>query len=219
MLVTFLLFLIPIVSAEESYIYKQNQIIDFKISCFDENRSYCNNLTTCKITILYPNSTVLINNQDMDHNPSFFNYTITNTYTLGEYSGVVQCSGTTNGYTTITYLITESGNEVQENTLFPIIIVGVILIVFFISLTFVFNHAGVRLFGFVAAIMEMTFLTFVIFAKETGAPLISLLKANFWLILILTFGMTIIGLVAYFVKTINLREDMEELDEPKWGKR
>jgi len=134
MLGMFMLLLIPIVSAEEPLIFKQNQVLDYKIYCFDEDDNYCNNATICKITIFYPNSTVLINNQNMTWNPSYFHYTLNESQTniLGEYSGNAQCNGTTGGYTSFNYWITYSGTKLTISHSLVYIMGWVIMIVIFI---------------------------------------------------------------------------------------
>lgn len=102
-----LLFSIELVNGETSYTYNQNTDVDLKISCFDENNTVCDASTECFITIFYPDSTTLINNQSMTKQTTFYNYSLNTSQTslLGTYSTVAYCSGTTKGYSVFQYEI------------------------------------------------------------------------------------------------------------------
>ena len=99
------------VSAESSFIFKAGDDIELNIECLDTNNNFCVAATACNITIFYPNSTVMINNDRMNHNQAFFNYTITSdrNVVLGTYSSNVNCIGTTTGFSTFNYDITRTG--------------------------------------------------------------------------------------------------------------
>lgn len=92
------LFVIPIVlmlllvSASETF--KQNSEISLKAKCTDIDGNYCSTDVGCWITIFYPNSSVMTENQQMSHNPSFYNYTIApeDTMPLGTYNYDVLCN-------------------------------------------------------------------------------------------------------------------------------
>lgn len=68
------MFLFSFVSADTLQTSKLNEDFDFRVTC--ENIGYCDNLTICNINIETPNNTLLVANQDMQHNPSYYNYTI-----------------------------------------------------------------------------------------------------------------------------------------------
>lgn len=114
----FVLFLIPIgTNAQDpAYIFEQEDDIDLRISCFDTNDLPCDDGTTCLLTIFYPDSSVLIENQTMNREATYYNYSLNSSQTSinGEYSSIVYCAGTTNDYTSFVYKITPSGEDPTE---------------------------------------------------------------------------------------------------------
>lgn len=112
MLLCFLL--IGIVGAAElSYIFKKNTEIDLKIPCYNENSSLCSSDVECNITILYPNTSAIVNHGEMEWHENFFNYTIPSTITNieGEYSASVSCD---RGFSTFNFEINKSGDVLSE---------------------------------------------------------------------------------------------------------
>lgn len=118
----------------EGLVFKQNQEIDLKIPCY-VNGSYCSAGATCDITIQYPNGTVIVNNQAMDYNPSYFNYTLDGSLTkvVGNYPCSMVCTDTgESGYKDFTFEVTTTGagNELMINIIAFILII--IAIIFFV---------------------------------------------------------------------------------------
>jgi len=133
------LLLIPIAIADPSFIFSKNSSPDISISCVDENNNLCGAGTDCLITIIGPNSSVIINNGTMSNNINYYNYSLNKNQTneLGEYSAFVYCDGTTTSYTKFTYEITRSGKtlEIPESLLY-ILLTFAIFCIFVISLYF-----------------------------------------------------------------------------------
>jgi len=134
------LFIIQIASAS-SYVFKQNQEIDLKIACVDEVEQPCNETIDCNITILYPNSTALVDNQVMDYGAVYYNYTIPSTETsvLGEYSANIFCLGTGNGYSTFSFDINPIGKK-PSGTVGGLAIAVVIAMIAAAGLCFFLGH-------------------------------------------------------------------------------
>ena len=110
--------ILPIVNAAEiDYAFKEGQIVDLKVPCINEDKSYCGSSINCTITVNDPDNINIVNNQDMTHNPSYYNYTINNSLLnkLGVYSTNVNCI---EGYTTFLFEVTKSGafNDQKEST-------------------------------------------------------------------------------------------------------
>lgn len=83
--------MIGVIFAEDpSYFYKQNDIIDLKIACSNSG-TVCGTSATCNISVFYPNSTVLIDQQTMTNNGDYHNYTIGSISVVGEYSARTFC--------------------------------------------------------------------------------------------------------------------------------
>lgn len=122
------LFLINCVSA---LVHKQNTILDLKITCL--NDGYCSNESFCNINILDPNANLIVTNQNMTYNITYYNYTITPTE-IGNYCVSGFCrDGELSDKIDFCFLVSTDGNElsIQDS------LVRIFLILFFISLLFV----------------------------------------------------------------------------------
>lgn len=106
------IFLIGIANAET---YQYNNSIEFKKLCLN-NGTYCGASAICNVTILYPNSSTLINNQKMTNAISYHNITLSPLTTNGEYTYFLTCtdSGRSAGESGI-FSITGSGKEVTTS--------------------------------------------------------------------------------------------------------
>lgn len=130
--------LVTMVNAQD-YVFKTGQFTDLKVACFDENKSLCLSSTTCQMTINYPNMTNFVKNGSMTFNDVYFNYSLTQPLTVGLYSVVVDCQGTTDGYSTFTYLLTRTGEEsTTSNTIFYLASISILIL-----------FLGVSIYGFV----------------------------------------------------------------------
>lgn len=109
-----ILFIVPLLTA--GTVYKEHQILDLKVPCSDDG-DYCSATTECNITVDYPNSTNLVNNQIMTNQASFHNYTFSSSQisVSGEYPSTMKCcdSGTC-GLSRFSLKITPSGEEFDE---------------------------------------------------------------------------------------------------------
>ena len=111
----FILLIIPMVSAQEAFVFERNTDVNVSTTCFDSADAFCGSSVQCNITVFEPDNTVLVDNQQMINNINYYNYPLnsTQTTTLGEHSSVVQCQSTSgpafNAQTTFTFLITPSG--------------------------------------------------------------------------------------------------------------
>jgi hypothetical protein len=124
--------LLPITLAAD-FTVKQNDVIDIKIPCYDNNNAPCISTTICNITIFNPNQT-LVNNQRMTWNPAFFNYTVTNTQNLQTYSGTDSCiGGLTYGYTTFSLQITPTGGTLDTGKSIGYILIFVVAFIVFLG--------------------------------------------------------------------------------------
>lgn len=152
-LVFLLVFLVlPLTSAQDELIFKYNQEIDFKRTCLN-NGTFCSSSALCNLTLMYPDGTLMVNNQVMSSNGSFWNITIAPILNnqLGIHKTIVQCTdGTTHGAETLDIIITGDGKPPQD---FPIQF-GVILFGFFLIVSGFVNER-LRLFKHLGAILIM----------------------------------------------------------------
>lgn len=111
-----LIFIIPFIQAETSYVFKKDSNVDLKISCFDEDKNFCSATTPCQVTINYPNQTNLLKNADLTYNTNYYNITLNSTQTAitGEYSVIVTCQGNSSGFATFTYEVNPTGIRASE---------------------------------------------------------------------------------------------------------
>jgi hypothetical protein len=163
LIITFVMVLISLtafVSAND-LTFKQGQDIDIKVPCYI-NGSYCSAGATCSITIQYPNNgTLLVNNQAMTYNPSYFNYTLNSSQTrvIGSYPCSMVCvDGSDSGYRDFPIEITTTGanNELMINIIaFIIIAFAIVMLVLGINKqdwiitmlsSFLFAIAGIQIY-------------------------------------------------------------------------
>lgn len=163
-LIGILLLLLSSTVTAESYIFKQGEKSDIIIFCFDENNSVCTSSVNCTVTIIAPNSSIVVDNGTMTYRNTFYNYSINENKTtaLGKYSVIAMCDGDTNGYSTFTYKITPNGEELSEGLsnvyIWMIIIFIVIMIILIFALFNVKNPFGkATILGFIYIISTAIF--------------------------------------------------------------
>ena len=130
-----LAFLISNANASEvSYIYEENKDINLKIPCSNDG-AICSTLAQCNITVLYPNSTTLIDNKNMTNlGNGFFNLYLNGTNETtpsGTYTATMFCEdGGLYGSSPFSYLITFNGKEPPSELIivfFSIIFIAIIV--------------------------------------------------------------------------------------------
>lgn len=95
-------------------IFRQDSVVDFKFSCDDENTGLpCDTTYSCNMTITYPNSSFLINNQPTSRvgDATLYNISLPDTSVLGFYKYEPFCTNGTNSGTSddLNYQITPTG--------------------------------------------------------------------------------------------------------------
>lgn len=137
LLILVMMMVLPMVSA---LVYQQNAEIDIKTNCFN-NGTYCTASAQCNISIYYPNETIIVNNQPMTNQESFYNYTLSSAYTgtLGEYHATLVCiDGVEAGNDEFTFDITYNGKEKPTEwiiiifMIFFIVLIGGFIITLFL---------------------------------------------------------------------------------------
>ena len=128
-----ILVLIPLVSGQTSYLFQKNSEANLIISCIDINNSVCGAGTECNLTVIKPNSDILVDNALMTNNLQTYNYSLNSTQTedLGIYSVFVPCTdGTNSMFTSFTYEITRSGKTLttSESLIYILLTFGIFFI-------------------------------------------------------------------------------------------
>ena len=114
--------------------YAQNVTADIRVPCIN-NETYCSPSAVCNISIFYPNNTLLVDNVGMTNNGNFFNYSLTDTQTLGLYrQQVVGSDNGQNGYSLSDFRVTKDGLDNEQNGLN---VIGMIVSVIFVIILFI----------------------------------------------------------------------------------
>lgn len=137
------LFSILFINATDSdYIFKQGSQMDIKRPCFN-NGTYCSSSAICNTTIIYPNSTILINNKQMQNQIAFHNYTLNSSLVSnGEYETTITCiDGSQSGSETFFFEVNPTGirstDQRQTATSRALYVIFGLAIIFFVGfLTF-----------------------------------------------------------------------------------
>ena len=75
LIILMLVMIIPIVNAQ-SFTLKENDMVNMRFRCFDENNNYCSSSTDLLISIEYPNGSNAYDNISMTYNPTYYNITL-----------------------------------------------------------------------------------------------------------------------------------------------
>jgi len=232
-----ILLILPFVLAENylgnsAFYVKQSEDTNIKISCISSSNEYCASSTSCNLTVLSPNGITLINNREMTHNPSYYNYSIpaSNLSNSGLYSSSMECRGTTSGFETFKFEVTPTGKEPREKNQNNIL--GILGIITFFIVMGIINKVAlnnkkemqesfklplaleISSFGF--ALIEIVLLAGIMFAYELGFDFTKLLQINFYSILIVAFGVGMMTLINKMMDSFNWSEAMSE--DEKWSK-
>jgi len=150
------IFLITLASATPSFYVTQYEPYDITFSCTDDSQplGFCSATTNCNITIIYPNSTIMVNNQNTTNLLNGkFNYSITSAQTNvnGEYIVRVGCSGNgLNNSADFTYEVNPTGREGKSFLLNPILIFLTIFAFIFLGLGIILKIPPL---GFIGSIL------------------------------------------------------------------
>lgn len=137
----FILFIIPlgVAQIEDELIFKQGQQVDLQIPC-NFNGSTCDNTFICNLTTNYPNSGLLVNNQEMENQTSFYNYSLIPSVlnVSGKYPNTMVCNnGQFQGTQRFVFEITKTGTilDTGESILYVLLVIAIFFF-FMLSLWF-----------------------------------------------------------------------------------
>jgi hypothetical protein len=137
----------PLLSATTEEVFQFNKQFDLKRACSD-NGFFCGNSFNCNITLIYPDGTLLKNNELMTNFVSYRNITITQSQNnqLGIIEVIESCNNVSDaGLDTFEIEITADGkpSQIFPTQFFPIIL-GFLMIAFglFQERLRLFKHVG-----------------------------------------------------------------------------
>lgn len=118
-----ILLFVGIVKADPTFYFEQNTTINLNVPCINCSTALCN------ISIFYPNSSTMVKNIAMVSQGSYFNYTTSNTGTLGEYLANVNCVQDAIYKNSIfSYVINKIGNNERPSNFMILAIILIFLI-------------------------------------------------------------------------------------------
>jgi|TARA_R100000750_G_scaffold62840_1_gene58453 hypothetical protein len=136
-----------------NFFVKENTDYDVKVSCENQG-NFCSSSVACNVTFVYPNSTILIDNQEMTNlNNGYFNYSLipAQTIPVGKYSGRTGCTdGNVSATTTFNYEVTSTGIKGESIFNNPSLIFFGILSFAFLFLGVYFSNPSM---GFIGSII------------------------------------------------------------------
>lgn len=143
-----LIFLASAFAASDDYIFKKGEQADLKILCQNDGTP-CAGSSYCNISIFYPNSTIYVDNQQMQANAFYHNYTLPNSSILGTYEAITYCSdGSLSGSQGFSFLINKIGEQ-ETGTLASIygIAAFIVFLIMLATIFYAYNIEGDNKFG------------------------------------------------------------------------
>jgi len=133
----------------------------------------------------------------------YFNFSEDN----GEYT-IKLCDGTT----------TQVFVERRKDNMLAITIELIIVIVGFALLGLLAKDLSIRIYGYSIAVIELILLVFITYLNELEESLVPILRTNFYAILLSAGVMGLIGLVRYWIRLMDIGDNMEIEEKTKWGR-
>ena len=155
-------------------------------------------------------------------NVSFYqNGSIINIYPYGDYD--LFCNATINiteigTYTYNSSIISGIITIKNEDNMLSIVFSIGFIILFFIALGIINTGFKLKFFSYAIALIETIFMFSLVYAREINIDISGLMRVNFWIILIIGFGIALLSLFLHSLNIVNLEhDDMEETN--KWNNR
>lgn len=153
--------------------FQRGDNIDLKLQV-DFNGVKVASTTKCNVTVLDSDNIALVTEQAMSYNPSsIFNYTLTNTTDIGDYSAVYYCqSPSSSGFYTDTFTISASGENVTTGKgVLYIGLTGLLIFLFLITIVGIFKIPSKNEtddYGNIMSISKLKYIVPVLFASAWG---------------------------------------------------
>lgn len=202
------LFLIPLISSEN--LVEQGDTYYLKVQCI-YNGTFCPSGSYCNLTLFYPNSSILLNNEQMTNQFSFYNYSISSTNDLGVYQcSSVCCSGTYCGSSTdCTFEVTTTGNKVSlSNSIIVIVFLIISTILFLVGYNFDKSKWIVKSFFFLSSLLVLILaLNSARLIASESLGLSTMANSGFILIISITLVMFLYVFIFWLIETFKIAKD------------
>jgi len=224
-----ILVFIPFVFSQDlSFNFKQDQAADVKVTC-QLNGTYCPSNTICHITAYYPNSSIMVDNQQMSYQTSYFNYTIESTKvnTLGIYRASASCNYTGSIFNIGTFYFGVVKKDVQVNDAdflsegrIMVILSVLAVLFFFLWLIFYIKHKPIHyLFLFLSIIFVDSLIYFsYLIGDTTNSAYSGVLFKLFIVMLVVTFLLVVVMMIDITLKVVAYVENVRNNKHKQmWG--
>jgi len=161
------------------------------------------------------------------HNVTVYNSTNNNliNYTFQSLGESPLCVFTWNvtilGSYSYTTDIGDTGNitVTRQDSMIPIIIGLISVMVFFAVFGFVFDNWGAKIFGYGVALIQLLNIVYILYINELNQSLAPILKINFTTTLWLAFGIGLISMIRLSLSLISMGKGADDAKEDKkWGR-
>lgn len=147
-------------------------------------------------------------NGDFDYE---FSISGTNFTDIGYYPFIVQCNNShVGGFVSGSIRSTIDGLEPNTRNLYPLIIASALIIAFFIIFAGMNDSIVFKFTGFGIAIIELLMMAGIVYAYVSGLDYLTLIRINFYSLLIITLGIGFIALIIRAMNIMNLSDENSE---------
>lgn len=212
--------LIMIETVSASDLFPANKGIDYKKPCIN-NGTYCSPSAECNMTVIHPNSSLILNNVKMTNQISFHNYTIPAQSSSGTYTVNMVCTDNgKSGAETLYFQINPSGEEIDGSiTAFYLGLLALIFVLFGISIYFFTTTSNllIRVGSFGMAYILLTAVSFIGYNMAQNyladsTAIVGVLRTIFFVLMIGALPM-LLGAFSYYVIMLFKIKEIERLME------
>lgn len=135
------LFFISFAAAQSSseLIFKQNDSVNYKFVCLDNNNDFCTSSVNCTITTHFPNGTLDYDADPLTFTSTGFTHDLTTT-DLGSYNWLIRCSSNSTATSEGSYEVTRSGSIVSTGQGILYVVIFLITFGLFLLCCIAFNR-------------------------------------------------------------------------------
>jgi len=217
------MFLLVISIVQAELIYQQNKEADLKINCYDTNNAICG-ASICNISVLYPNSTLLLDNVEMTKQSIFYNYTLKTDQTgiVGDYKANVYCyDGNYSGFNNFDFSITADGTKptiVQSIIYFGLLIIITVFLILALYWATIVRHPALQTGLYLLGYLLLIYISFIGERIATSYLNSSLLSGfmNIWF-KIMMIGLPFVVIYLLIITIVNVVTNKHLLELGKRG--
>jgi hypothetical protein len=197
-----LLLVLPLVSSSFDTLgtFKQNQCVNLLQTCSD---CTYNNITSA----VYPDNSIALERVTMEKIGTEYNYTFCNTSQIGQYTihGIGDLSGVNTNWDYWIY-VTPTGTNLttQQSLTFIIgIVVMLIVVTFFLILSYIMKHPGAKIFSMVVSVITLIIIIGIVASNASSYladfPNLANIYNSYYIVFISLAGAAMAGLIVWLI--------------------